>query len=305
MPKSRILLTGCHGLLGQRIVQGIGKTDFILGVDIHDKSFIHGENFQYAHLDITNRRDVKRVCEEFRPDWIVNTAAFTNVDECETKKEHCWKINVESVENLIKYAKRIEAKFIHFSSDYIYDGAKKMYSELDIAAPLNYYGRAKLASENIVKASGIHWALMRTSTLYDIDTLTGRDNFVTWVIRNLQKGNSIPVATDQWGNPTLARNLAEAVWKVVRSNVTGEFQAAGKEIVDRHSFAKKIASMFDLNEWLVHPVSTEELGQCAVRPLKIGLDVTKIENMLDLRMMDVEEGLTVFKNEYVAIHSNN
>ena len=305
MTKPHILLTGCHGLLGQRFVQKLTKDHFILGVDIHENTYIHGENYQYKSLDITNRKNVKRICEEFKPDWIVNTAAFTDVDACEKEKERCWKVNVESVENLVFYARINGAKFIHFSSDYVFDGTKELYKEDDTASPLNYYGRAKLASENIVKASGIDWAILRTSTLYDIDALKGNQNFVTWVVKNLQQGESIKIVTDQWGNPTLARNLAAAAWKVILLNRTGVYQTAGKEIINRYDFAKKIATLFDLNEWLLEPVVTMELDQSAIRPLKMGLDISKAERKLELDMLGVDAGLSIFKSEYLNIHRNN
>ncbi|MCH8285300.1 SDR family oxidoreductase [candidate division KSB1 bacterium] len=305
MTKAHILLTGCHGLLGQRFVQKLTKDHFILGVDIHENTYIHGENYQYKSLDITNRKNVKRICEEFKPDWIVNTAAFTDVDACEKEKERCWKVNVESVENLVFYARINGAKLIHFSSDYVFDGTKELYSEDDAASPLNYYGRAKLASENIVKGSGIDWAILRTSTLYDIDALKGNQNFVTWVVKNLQQGESIKIVTDQWGNPTLARNLAAAAWKVILLNRTGVYQTAGKEIINRYDFAKKIATLFDLNEWLLEPIVTMELGQSAIRPLKMGLDISKAERKLELDMLGVDAGLSIFKSEYLNIHRNN
>ena len=305
MTQAHILLTGCHGLLGQRFVQRLTKDHFILGVDIHENTYIHGENYQYKSLDITNRKNVKRICEEFKPDWIVNTAAFTDVDACEKEKERCWKVNVESVENLVFYARINGAKLIHFSSDYVFDGTKDLYSEDDTASPLNYYGRAKLASENIVKASGIDWAILRTSTLYDIDALKGNQNFVTWVVKNLQQGESIKIVTDQWGNPTLARNLAAAAWKVILLNRTGVYQTAGKEIINRYDFAKKIATLFDLNEWLLEPIITMELGQSAIRPLKMGLDISKAERKLELDMLGVDAGLSIFKSEYLNIHRNN
>lgn len=305
MTNTRILLTGCHGLLGQRIVQGMPPEAFVLGVDRDDNAYIHGEHFQYARLDITNRKEVKLMCEEYNPDWIINAAAFTNVDECEIKKELCWRVNVEGVENLVKFAKKIEAKFIHISSDYIFDGKKNLYTEEDLPSPLCYYGKAKLASENVVRASGIDWTILRTSTLYDVDALQGQQNFVTWVVKNLWQGNSIRIVTDQCGNPTLARNLATAVWQVVSLNRTGVFNAAGKDNVDRHTFAKRIAEYFDLDAELLVPVTTEELKQEALRPLRIGLDTSKIERELEMNMMGIEEGLLIFKKDYLAMHRNN
>jgi len=302
MEKVKILLTGCHGLLGQRFVQGLSKDYFILGVDLHEKTYIHGDNYQYKNFDLTNRKEVKRICEKFKPDWIVNTAAFTDVDACEKEKERCWNVNVESVENLVLHARNNDTKLMHFSSDYVFDGSKDFYKEDDTASPVNYYGRAKLASEKIVKASGIDWAILRTSTLYDIDALKGKQNFVTWIVKQLQKGESIKIVTDQWGNPTLARNLAEAAWKVILLNRTGVYQTAGKEIINRYDFAKKIAFMFDLNECLIEPIVTSELGQDAARPLKMGLDVSKAERKLEIDMLDVNTGLSIFKSEYLDTH---
>lgn len=305
MTNTRILLTGCHGLLGQRIVQGMPPEAFVLGVDQDENAYIHGERFQYSRLDITNRKEVKLMCEEFNPNFVINAAAYTNVDECEIKKELCWRVNVEGVENLAKFAKKIEAKFIHISTDYIFDGRKNLYTEEDIPSPLSYYGKAKLASENIVRVSGNDWAILRTSTLYDVDVLQGRQNFVTWVVQNLRQGNSIRIVTDQRGNPTLARNLAEAVLQVVSLNRTGVFNTAGKDIVDRYTFSKRIAEYFELDEGLLVPVTTEELKQKALRPLSIGLDTSKTERELQMNMMGIEEGLLIFKKDYIAIHRNN
>ncbi len=305
MKKIRVLLTGCHGLLGQRIVQEMEKNVFMLGTGRRETPHIHGDNFQYTKLDITVRSDVKHVIEDFNPDVIINAASFTNVDECEINKEKCWRINVEGVENIVKAGKRLRAKVIHFSTDYIFDGQKQLYSESDIPGPLNYYGRAKLAAENMIKAGGTDWVILRTSTLFDIDSLLGKINFVTWVVSNLQQGNTIRVVSDQWGNPTLARNLAQAVWKIINSGHVGIYNAAGKDRVSRLDFAKHIASLFNFNELLIEETTTGELGQKAKRPLKIGLDVSKIENDISRKMLGIRESLVLFKQDYLEMHPMN
>jgi dTDP-4-dehydrorhamnose reductase len=277
----------------------------ITGIDQDEQVYIHGERFKYIRLDITDRKSVKCLIDEIAPAWIINTAAYTDVDGCETNKEICWRVNVEGVENLVKSAKKFKAKFIHISSDYIFDGKKELYKEDDKPSPLSYYGRSKLASENIVRASGIEGAILRTSTLYDIDTLKAGKNFPLWVIQNLQKRNIIKIVTDQWGNPTLARNLASAVWRIVTLNRSGVYHTAGRDNMSRYTFARRIADIFGLDDYLIQPITTTELGQAAKRPLKIGIDISKAEAELDIIMIGVEEGLKIFKKDYLALHRNN
>ena len=301
----KILLTGCNGLLGQRVVQCMPAHVHIIGIDQDEQVYIHGKRFKYIRLDITDRKSVKCLIDEIAPAWIINTAAYTDVDGCETNKEICWRVNVEGVENLVKSAKKFKAKFIHISSDYIFDGKKELYKEDDKPSPLSYYGRSKLASENIVRASGIEGAILRTSTLYDIDTLKAGKNFPLWVIQNLQKRNIIKIVTDQWGNPTLARNLASAVWRIVTLNRSGVYHTAGRDNMSRYTFARRIADIFGLDDYLIQPITTTELGQAAKRPLKIGIDISKAEAELDIIMIGVEEGLKIFKKDYLALHRNN
>ncbi len=303
--RSKILLTGCHGLLGQYIISSKPDDYFLCGIDIDDFSLVHGTNYDYRKTDITDSGSVRSLIEEIRPGVIINTAAFTKVDECEDSKEHCWRINVEGLDSIIKYAKRINSKLIHISSDYIFDGKKEIYGPDDLGSPLNYYGKAKLAAENLVKSSSIDWSILRTSTLYDVDRLKGRENFVTWVIRNLKEGNRIRIVDDQWGNPTLARNLAEAVWRVIDGNFSGIYNTAGSEWCSRLKFTKCIADLFSLDTGLIHPVTTDVLEQTALRPLKIGLDISGTENDLKIKMYNIVEGLTIFKMDYLSLHRVN
>jgi len=301
----KILLTGCNGLLGQRVVQCMPANVHITGIDQDEQVYIHGERFKYIRLDITDRKSVKCLIDEIAPAWIINTAAYTDVDGCETNKEICWRVNVEGVENLVKSARKVKAKFIHISTDYVFDGKKELYKEDDKPSPLSYYGRSKLASENIVRASGIEGAILRTSTLYDIDTLKAGKNFPLWVVQNLQKRNIIKIVTDQWGNPTLARNLASAVWRIVTLDRSGVYHTAGRDNMSRYTFARRIADIFGLDDYLIQPITTTDLGQMAKRPLKIGLDITKIESELNIVMLGIDDGLKIFKQDYIALHRNN
>jgi len=303
--KSKILLAGCHGLLGQYIISSKPDSCFLHGIDIDDVSLVHGTNYDHQKVDILKSREIKDLIEDVNPDIIINATAFTDVDECENRKEHCWQINVEGLENIIKYAKRVNAKVIHISSDYIFDGKKEIYYPADLGSPLNYYGKAKLAAENLLMGSGLDWAILRTSILYDVDRLKGKENFVTWVIKNLKKGSRIRIVNDQWGNPTLARNLAEVVWRVISGNHSGIYNAAGSETCDRLSFTNNIAETFDLDPGLIQQVTSAELNQKAKRPLKIGLDISNTERDMKIKMYNIIEGLTIFKNDYLSLHRVN
>ncbi|MCP4726711.1 MAG: sugar nucleotide-binding protein, partial [bacterium] len=179
------------------------------------------------------------------------------------------------------------------------------YSPADLGSPLNYYGKAKLAAENLLMGSGLDRAILRTSILYDVDRLKGKENFVTWVIKNLKKGSRIRIVNDQWGNPTLARNLAEVVWRVISGNHSGIYNAAGRESCDRFSFTNNIAETFDLDPGLIQQVTSAELNQKAKRPLKIGLDISDTERDMKIKMYNIIEGLTIFKNDYLSLHRVN
>lgn len=308
MDDKRILITGCHGLLGQRILQSMSNgsgSAFIAGVDLDDAALIHGEKFRYSRLDIRNRKEVAKFCEDFKPDLIINTAALNDVDKCEIQKEDCWRVNVEGVENLAKYAKKHKAKLIHFSTDYIFDNSKTIYTEDDRAAPLSYFGRSKLASENVVRSCAENGLIIRSSMLYDVDRLKNRSNFVVNLIDELSRGSAVDAAVDRFGNPTLVRNLAESLRKVTDANLSGVFHIAGKDIVDNYTFSIKIAKVFKLDERLIKPVVSENIDHTAEIPGRIGLDISKAEKELGLRLSGINNGLAEFKNEYYSVHSNN
>lgn len=142
-----VLITGSNGLLGQKIVEILSNSPnyAMMLTSKHEASVFQDERLQYRQLDISRKQDVSGIIEEFEPEIIVNTAAMTNVDQCETEREAAWRANVTGVENLIRSAKLVGARIIHLSTDYIFDGKNGPYSEVDRPNPLCYYGRTKLA----------------------------------------------------------------------------------------------------------------------------------------------------------------
>lgn len=292
----RIMITGCHGLLGQSVLKMFLKsTDSeILATAKDARTFLDFGGFDYTMLDITSRSDVKNLVVYFRPDVIINTAAYTNVDGCETNRELAWRVNVEGVRNLVNSARRVDAKLIHISTDYIFDGKSGPYTEDAIPNPINYYGRTKLASENEIKIGGIRFAILRTNVLYGVGKNV-KSNFALWLYQKLSNGESIKVVTDQIGNPTYVDDLAFAILKIVEFDKEGIYNVGGKDFVDRYTFAVKLAEIFGFDRELITPVKTSELNQIAPRPLKSGLITLKAESELGLKPYGVEDGIREFK----------
>ncbi|CUU04507.1 dTDP-4-dehydrorhamnose reductase [Candidatus Kryptobacter tengchongensis] len=290
------MITGCHGLLGQSVLKMFLKsTDSeILATAKDARTFLDFGGFDYTMLDITSRSDVKNLVVYFRPDVIINTAAYTNVDGCETNRELAWRVNVEGVRNLVNSARRVDAKLIHISTDYIFDGKNGPYTEDAIPNPINYYGRTKLASENEIKIGGIRFAILRTNVLYGVGKNV-KSNFALWLYQKLSNGESIKVVTDQIGNPTYVDDLAFAILKIVEFDKEGIYNVGGKDFVDRYTFAVKLAEIFGFDRELITPVKTSELNQIAPRPLKSGLVTLKAESELGLKPYGVEDGIREFK----------
>ena len=179
--KKKILITGSNGLLGQKLIKQL--------VNSHEFDFLatsSGENrvtsyagFKYQTLDITDAQQVNAVLTKFKPDFVINTAAMTNVDACESAKEDCWKINVDAVSFLLEGCKEINAQLIHLSTDFIFDGENGPYSENDSPNPLSYYGVSKLAAEELlINSDYSNWSIARTIIVFGQGDNLSRSNIV-------------------------------------------------------------------------------------------------------------------------------
>ena len=292
-----LLITGSNGLLGQKIAQIACKHWKILGVDLHEFAVTPGD--QYRRLDITAEQAVSQLIEETRPDWAINTASVTDVDRCEAEKELAWQVNVKGAENVALACQKIGSKMIHISSDYVFDGKNGPYSEEDPTNPLSWYGKTKLEGEQIALSCSPENIVLRTMVLYGYGPAV-RPNFVTWVINSLQTGKAIRVVADQWGNPTYADNLAEALLKLCASGAAGLFHFAGGEFLSRWEMATEITQKFDLNAKLITPIATSELNQSAPRPLRSGLKTEKIEELLGIKPLSFQEGLNRLAKQIIV-----
>jgi len=297
LPK-RALILGANGLLGQNLVRVFADDYEALAAATQAEPRAPLPGAQYQSCDITDRAEIKKLVKNFIPNYILNAAAFTDVDGSEAKREECWRVNAAAVGYLAEAAFSIHARVIHVSTDYVFDGAAAPYTEESRPQPLGYYGKAKLAGENALSASGANYAIARTMILYGSGKNI-RPNFVTWLIGQLRAGKEVRIVNDQYGNPTLASELAVAMRKLAESKPNGVFHLSGAETVSRYDFAVQIARVFELNEKLIHPATTAELGQAAKRPMNSSFDISKAQRELGIKMSNVIDGLKKFRGEFL------
>ena len=293
----KIVITGSNGLLGQTLVNLLMKQPSNYSV----YGLSRGENrsgrddFSYHRTDITNFNELNHLLRTIQPDFIVNTAAMTNVDTCEEQKEACLKINVEAVENLTKICSEIHAHLIHISTDFIFDGVKGYYKETDLPNPISFYGNSKLKSEEIVVSAGISYSILRTILVYGKVNNLARNNIVLWVKEMLEKKNKITIVNDQFRMPTYVEDLALACKLSIDQNAKGIFNISSNHLLSIFEIALQIAEVFGLQKEFIVPISTEILNQKAPRPPKTGFNLLKTNKELGLRTQSFKEDLKRFK----------
>ncbi|HEX2984417.1 MAG TPA: dTDP-4-dehydrorhamnose reductase [Ignavibacteriales bacterium] len=295
--KQRVLIVGSNGMLGQKLCEFYASKPSeieLLAASAEDSSFIPG--LEYLKIDLTKRESVKEVVYDFVPDLIVNAAAFTNVDQCETQRELSWKINVKGVEYLAECSRILECRLIHISSDYVFDGKNGPYQETDRPNPISYYGREKLAAENALRISGAIYSIVRTNVLYG-PVKNGRADFVRWVYDSLKNAKPIRIVNDQYNNPTFLEDLVQGIHKIYSYNKDGIYHIGGAEVLHRYDFTLKIADFFQLDKSLITPITTAELNQPAPRPLKSGLITLKAQSELNYKATPIYETLVKMKKD--------
>ncbi|MCE3280732.1 MAG: dTDP-4-dehydrorhamnose reductase [Bacteroidetes bacterium] len=292
-----ILITGSNGLLGQKIVYTLlsRKDVKIIATSVGENRLVKRDGYIYESLDITSKDEVRKVLGKFSPDVVINTAAMTNVDLCESKKEECWALNVEAVQNLVDVITEMtdsNIHLIHLSTDFIFDGEKgSPYIETDVPNPLSYYALSKYESEKVLQKSKIKWAIARTIIVYGIVDNMSRSNIVLWAKDALSKGQKINVVDDQFRAPTLAEDLADGCILIADKGATGIYHLSGPSTFSILELVYKIADFWKLDKSLITPAKSTTLNQPAKRPAYTGFIIDKAKKELGYQPRSFEEGL--------------
>lgn len=298
----KILITGSNGLLGQKLVELISK----------DKNYraiatARGENrlpasvsgYDYESIDVTNREETLAKIKEIKPDYIIHTAAMTNVDQCETERDACWELNVRATETLVEASRANDIFLLHLSTDFIFDGEKGPYDEEAEAKPISFYGVSKLAAERMIfkSASLIRWAVARTVLVYGIAHDMSRTNIVLWVKKSLEDGKNITVVNDQFRSPTLAEDLAMGCFLIIQKEAQGIYNISGKEVITPYEMAIRTADYFNLDKSLITETDSTKFTQPAKRPPRTGFIIEKAERDLGYKPHTFEEGIAVLASQ--------
>ncbi len=288
----KILVTGSNGLLGQKLTELIERNGSAqLIATAARPSALPLQTGKFYSLDITDKSSVDRVIDQCQPDVIINTAAMTQVDHCETQREECWRTNVSAVENLVSASRKKNAHLIHVSTDFIFNGTQGMLDENAIPEPVNYYGESKLAAEKAVIASGVSWCIIRTVLVYGVTGDMSRSNIVLWVKKNLEQGKSIQVVSDQWRTPTLAEDLAMGCYLAAIKRANGIFNVSGPDYMSIYDIAIRTADFFGLDKSLIKETDSTKFTQPAKRPPRTGFIIDKARKDLGYEPHSFEEGL--------------
>lgn len=294
----RVLLTGSNGLLGQKLVELYAqRAEIELIATGRGPDRNTGSAHIYYTMDITSKQEVSEVFDKFRPHAVINTAAMTQVDQCEEDKESCWKQNVTAVEYLAAACSKHNAFLLHLSTDFIFDGEDGPYVEEAKPNPLSYYGESKLASERVLQESSINWAIARTVLVYGIVHDMSRSNIILWVKKSLEEGKEIKVVNDQWRTPTLAEDLAIGCALITDKRAQGIFNISGKDLLTPHDMAIKTADFFGLDTATMTETDGSIFTQPAARPPKTGFVLDKARKHLGYEPRSFEEGIAILSEQ--------
>jgi dTDP-4-dehydrorhamnose reductase len=295
----RILITGANGLLGQKLIYRMKWMNNVVCIATAKgpNRLIDRDGYQYYDADITDHARVKEIVQVSKPDFIIHTAAMTNVDACETDRINCKKINVDAVQNIANICDELKIHLIHVSTDFIFDGTSGPYDELAEPNPISYYGWSKMEAEKIVRQMNSPWAILRTVLVFGIIDNMSRSNIVLWVKDSLEQKKSINVVNDQWRTPTLAEDLAEGCLLAVLKNARGIYNISGKDFMNIYEIACKVAEHYQLDKSFIHATDSSTLNQPAKRPPKTGFIIEKAKKDLGYNPTSFEESLSILDKQ--------
>ena len=271
----KILLLGHKGMLGNDLLLKLNMEHEVIGKDKEE-------------IDIVSASECKGAIKEIEPDIVINAAAYTNVDGCETAKDECFAVNAEAVKNIAGACRDKNIRIVHFSTDYVFDGmAKQPYKEDHQCNPINTYGASKMAGERYLRSLSENYILIRTAWLYGIN---GK-NFVQTILEKVKTTKKLTVVDDQVGSPTYTKDLAAAVDLLIKQNAKGIFHITNRGSCSWFQFAVKILQEAGINDIDVTPIKSDQLQRPAKRPAYSVLSMQKFIQTTGKTMQPWQLGL--------------
>lgn len=299
MPNT-FLIIGASGLTGYKAFQ-LGKKRFnIYGTynmrPVRDASLLK--------LDLKDNRKLKRIFNEIRPDYVLNASALHDVDYCESHPEEAYFINSKMVELMVEQCDHYGARFIHLSTDYIFDGKQNTpYTENDVPNPTNIYASSKLDGEMQAKKAS-SYCILRPSVVFGwtpfervgSKSSSGKPmNFALWALTKMKVKEVLRIVHDQFSTPTLADILAAISLRVATIDKNELYHISGISCMSRFQFVRKIAEVMGYSQHQIVPVESAALSQRATRPLRCCLDSSKVQSEFQIKLPEVEQSLFIMR----------
>ncbi|RAW44725.1 dTDP-4-dehydrorhamnose reductase [Halorubrum sp. 48-1-W] len=287
----RVLVVGANGLLGGNVTSVALDRSGTVAAAYHSED--PGFDCPSHQIDITSSTEVDDLVDELEPDAIVNCAAMTDVDGCETDPKRAYAVNADGAEHVARAADRVDAAFVHTSTDYVFDGEETApYSEEAKPAPEQVYGESKLAGERRVREVHPDPLIARLSFVYGRSLPDGSiSGFPSWVLERARKGGEIPLFTDQRVSPSYAKTTAKSLLDLLESGHGGTFNVASRSCVTPYEFGELIVEEAGFEDAALAESSMDDIDRDAERPRYTCLDTTAIEETLDRPQATLEEDL--------------
>ena len=278
----KVLVIGKNGQVGRAVSELLAaKTNWVV------------ESVGSSELNLENTGGIQDFILPREPQWIVNTAAYTAVDQAESDQSAAHQINALAPGEIAKAAEILDAKLIHFSTDYVFDGnSREPYTEADRTDPQSVYGETKLQGEQAVLEHSSNPYILRTAWVYS----EHGKNFVKTMIRLAGQNPKLRVVEDQWGSPTYASALAEVVMSVVTHAMDsnqpgGVFHATGRGKTNWYQFCREIMKLLQWDHVEIEPITTTEFPTPAARPAYSVLDNSKLRQSFNIELPDWQDSL--------------
>jgi dTDP-4-dehydrorhamnose reductase len=271
----KVLILGARGMLGKDLVPILSTENEVLGRDIDD-------------FDISDQKRVQKEIETFHPEVVINAAAYTDVDGCESRRELAFSVNAEGARNVALACAETRARMIHLSTDYVFNGrSQSPYLEEDLPNPLNVYGASKLQGERYIQETLRNYLIIRTEWLY------GRHgkNFVDTILSKAGQQKELRVVDDQRGAPTFTKDLGLAIGRLIKIEALGVLHVTNSGSCTWFEFAREVLKEKGLNHVQIVPISSAELARPARRPAYSELDCRKFEKLTGSKMRPWKEAL--------------
>ena len=293
---TRILVTGASGLLGLNLAMQAGERYEVVG-QLHSR-LLRAAPFATVQADLCQPDSAARLLDAVAPDWVLHCAALADLDACEQQPELAAELNTGAARRLAAAAQQRDMRFLHVSTDAVFDGQRGNYSEADEPNPLSVYAETKLDGEYAVMESHPHAIVARVN--FFGWSVSGERSLAEFFFNHLSAGQPVKGLTDRYFSPLWVGHLAVLLLEMLEKEFKGLYHVSGSESLSKYEFGRRLAQRFGFDETLMQAARADELPYVAARAPQLTVDTSKLAKALGRPLPDVEAGLDGLYQQYQA-----